>query len=98
MSRAEQKRRLTERLDDPTKHWKFREADVAERRRWPAYMAAYQELLRATSTAWAPWFVVPSDHKWFRDLVVSDTIVRTLEGLRLRYPPLPPAWRGTRIR
>jgi PPK2 family polyphosphate:nucleotide phosphotransferase len=97
ISRREQKRRLEERLADPTKHWKFREADVQERRRWSAYARAYEDVLSTTSTKWAPWYIVPSDRKWFRDLVVSDRIVAALDRLRMRYPPLPPAWRTTRI-
>jgi PPK2 family polyphosphate:nucleotide phosphotransferase len=98
MSRGEQKLRLKERLDDPSKHWKFREADIQERTRWSAYMEAYEEALTKTSTRWAPWFVVPSDRKWFRDLFVAEQIVRTLEGFRMRYPPLPRELRGTRVR
>lgn len=98
LSRAEQKRRLEERLADPTKHWKFRESDIQERQRWPAYMEAYEEALTKTSTSWAPWDVVPSDRKWYRDLCVSQQIVGTLEGFRMRYPPLPPQLRTARVR
>jgi PPK2 family polyphosphate:nucleotide phosphotransferase len=98
LSRDEQKRRLKERLDDPTKHWKFRESDIEERQRWPEYMAAYEEALTKTSTRWAPWYIVPSDRKWLRDLLVSEQIVRTLEGFRMRYPPLPPELRSERVR
>lgn len=98
VGRGEQRRRLQERLDDPTKHWKFREADLRERSRWTAYMRAYEETVGKTSTTWAPWYIVPSNRKWFRDLFVSETIVRTLEGLRMEYPSLPPGLRGTRIR
>ena len=98
LSPDEQKRRLKERLEDPTKHWKFRESDVEERKRWPAYMRAYEEAITKTSTSWAPWYVVPSDRKWFRDLIVSEQIVRTLEGFRMRYPPLARESRSTRVR
>ena len=98
ISRGEQKRRLQERLDDPTKHWKFREADLRERRLWTEYMEAYEEAISRTSTSWAPWYVVPSDRKWFRDLFVSERIVATLERFRMRYPPLPSELRETRIR
>ena len=98
LSRSEQKRRLQERLNDPTKHWKFREADVRERLRWNDYAQAYEEALTKTSTRWAPWYVVPSDRKWYRDWFVSRQIVRALERLRMRYPPLPRELRGTRIR
>lgn len=97
IGRGEQKRRLQERLDDPTKHWKFRESDVRERLLWSAYTHAYDEAMTKTSTPWAPWNVVPSNKKWFRDLVVSQLIVETLEGFHMRYPPLPPDFRGTRI-
>ncbi|HTT25362.1 MAG TPA: polyphosphate kinase 2 family protein [Thermoplasmata archaeon] len=97
ISKGEQKRRLNERLDDPTKHWKFREADLRERRFWSAYMAAYEEALTRTSTAWAPWCVVPSDHKWYRDLIVSERIVDSLEALKMRYPPLLVELRGARV-
>jgi PPK2 family polyphosphate:nucleotide phosphotransferase len=98
ISRGEQKRRLRERIDDPTKHWKFREADLQERRRWAEYRVAYEEALTKTSTTWAPWFVVPANRKWFRDLVVSERIVNALEGLRMRYPPLPPELRPHGVR
>jgi PPK2 family polyphosphate:nucleotide phosphotransferase len=98
ISRSEQKRRLKERLDDPTKHWKFREGDLQERRRWSAYMHAYEEALAKTSTPWAPWYVVPSNRKWFRDLYVSERIVSALAKLRMRYPPLPPEFRNARVR
>ncbi len=98
VSKAEQARRLNERLDDPTKHWKFREADLQERRRWTAYQAAYEEAITRTSTTWAPWFVVPSDRKWFRDLIVSRQIVETLEALDMRYPPLLVELRGAQVR
>jgi PPK2 family polyphosphate:nucleotide phosphotransferase len=98
ISRGEQKRRLLDRLHDPSKHWKFREADLQERRRWIAYMEAYEEALTKTSTVWAPWYVVPSNRKWFRDLFVSGRIVDALERLRMRYPPLPPEFRGDRVR
>jgi PPK2 family polyphosphate:nucleotide phosphotransferase len=98
ISRDEQKRRLKERLDDPTKHWKFQYADLKERRRWDEYMDAYEEAISRTSTRWAPWCVVPSNHKWFRDLVVSERIVDTLAAFGMRYPSLPPKFRSARVR
>jgi PPK2 family polyphosphate:nucleotide phosphotransferase len=98
LSREEQARRLNERLKDPTKHWKFQESDLLERKRWRSYVNAYEEALAKTSTRWAPWCVVPSDRKWFRDLVVCRRIVGTLESLGLRYPPLAPGIPRTRIR
>lgn len=87
ISKQEQKERLQARLDEPTKHWKFSKADVAERGFWDDYMAAYQDAIAKTSTAWAPWYVIPSDRKWYRNLMISRILVETLEGLQMRYPP-----------
>jgi PPK2 family polyphosphate:nucleotide phosphotransferase len=98
ISREEQARRLNARLQDPTKHWKFRESDLLERKRWRSYVRAYEEAISKTSTRWAPWCVVPSNRKWFRDLVVCRRIVAALESLGLRYPPLPAGFSLTRIR
>lgn len=83
---AEQKERLQARLDDPTKHWKFNVADLAERKRWGEYMAAYEEAIASTSTEWAPWYIVPANRKWYRNLVVSTVLVETLRGLEMSYP------------
>src|SRR3989442_563021 len=88
VSREEQKKRFLERLDQPDKHWKFSMADLKERRFWDSYQRAYVEMLGATSTKWAPWFIVPADHIWFTRLAVSEIICRRLEGLRLSYPRL----------
>ena len=85
----EQKKRLQERLDDPTKNWKFSLSDLPERGRWAEYMRAYKDAIERTSTKDAPWFVVPSNHGWFRDLLVCTEIVRALEAMRLHYPRLP---------
>jgi PPK2 family polyphosphate:nucleotide phosphotransferase len=85
ISRQEQRRRLRERIEDPTKHWKLNAADFQERRYWDAYLSAYEEMLRRTSTRWAPWYLLPSDHKWFRDLAVSTILVEKLRGMKLRY-------------
>lgn len=82
---------LADRLTDPAKHWKFSVNDIAESQHWDEYMKAYQEMLEKTSTKVAPWYVVPSDHAWYRDLVVCGTIVRTLEGFRMSYPQVPAA-------
>ena len=87
ISWEEQKERMEKRLADPTKNWKFSPSDLKERKRWDAYMEAYQDALKKCSTEHAPWYVVPADHKWFRNWVVSDTIIRTLEALDLQYPP-----------
>ena len=87
ISKDEQKRRLEARLAKPEKHWKFSSADLAERKRWDAYQAAFQDAINATSTAEAPWYVVPADHKWFRNLVIARTIASTLEQMDPQYPP-----------
>jgi PPK2 family polyphosphate:nucleotide phosphotransferase len=87
ISREEQAARLRARLADPTKHWKFRLRDLEERKLWDDYQAAYEEAIRRTATPDAPWIVVPADRKWHRDLVICRTIVDTLEGLDLHYPP-----------
>jgi PPK2 family polyphosphate:nucleotide phosphotransferase len=86
LSKEEQRNRFLERLEQPSKNWKFSMSDIAERALWPRYMAAYQDMIRHTSTAVAPWHVVPADHKWFARVVIGSTIVSTLEGLNLRFP------------
>lgn len=86
ISRAEQKKRLQERLDDPTKHWKFSLADEKERKLWPEYRKAYEDALERTSTKWAPWHIIPADHKWYRNLVVATILTDTLRGLKMKYP------------
>jgi PPK2 family polyphosphate:nucleotide phosphotransferase len=88
VSKAEQKRRFLERIAAPEKHWKFNARDVAERAHWAAYQRAYQDMLRATATPQAPWYVVPADNKWFTRLVVAAVVVDTLASLGLRYPRL----------
>lgn len=97
VSPQEQGRRLQERLDDPTKRWKLSPSDLKERAFWPQYVASYEEMLARTSTDWAPWYVVPSDHKWFRNLVVSTVLTGTLGGLGLRYPKPPEGLEGARV-
>jgi PPK2 family polyphosphate:nucleotide phosphotransferase len=86
ISKEEQRARFLDRLDDPAKNWKFSMSDVAERALWPRYMAAYQDMIRHTSTAEAPWHVVPADHKWFTRVVIGSAIVATLDSLNLRFP------------
>ncbi len=83
----EQKERLQARLDDPAKHWKFRLGDLKERKRWPDYMEAYEDALSKTSTPYAPWYIVPANRKWYRDLVISSILVETLESLDMKFPP-----------
>src|SRR5215212_2479461 len=88
MSKEEQRQRLLARLDEPAKHWKFSLGDIAERKLWDQYMAAYEDMIRATSQPQAPWYVVPADHKWFARLVVARAMVEALEGLDLAYPKI----------
>jgi polyphosphate kinase 2 (PPK2 family) len=82
----EQKERFQARLDEPDKRWKFNPRDLEERKLWPDYMRAYEAVLSRTSTAWAPWYIVPANRKWYRNLVVGTTIIETLESLGMRYP------------
>lgn len=89
ISRDEQRERLRARLDDPTKYWKFSAGDLSERDRWDAYTEAYEEVLRRTSTAEAPWWVVPADKKHFRDLVVAHVVTEALERMEPKYPGPP---------
>jgi PPK2 family polyphosphate:nucleotide phosphotransferase len=86
ISKDEQKRRLQSRLDDPKKNWKFNPGDLEERKRWDAYMEAFEDAIAETSTENAPWYVIPSNHKWYRNLVISDIVVRTMKKLPLEYP------------
>jgi PPK2 family polyphosphate:nucleotide phosphotransferase len=94
ISKEEQRQRLQERVDDPAKHWKFAMGDLAARKQWTAYQAAYGALLGATSTPWAPWTVVPADSKTHRNLMIATLVRRTLDGLKLHYPPSDPALAG----
>ncbi|MHB8398462.1 MAG: PPK2 family polyphosphate kinase [Candidatus Limnocylindrales bacterium] len=89
LSKDEQARRFQERVDDPRKHWKFRLDDLAERERWNAYEAAFEDALNRCSTPWAPWYVIPADHRWFRNLAVATILASTLEELHPRFPPSP---------
>ena len=86
ISKEEQLARFKRRLDDPTHNWKISESDYKEREYWDDYTEAYEELLRKTSTEDAPWFIIPSDHKWFRDLAISQIITSTLESLGMKQP------------
>jgi PPK2 family polyphosphate:nucleotide phosphotransferase len=93
LSREEQKRRFLERLEDPVKNWKFSPADVRERAAWDDYMAAYEDAIRHTATAHAPWYVVPADHKWFTRAVIAAAIVDALASLDLEVPTIDKAKR-----
>ena len=86
VSKEEQRKRFLDRLDEPSKNWKFSMADISERALWPRYQAVYQDIVRHTSTPTAPWHVVPADHKWFARVVIGSAIVSTLETLNLRFP------------
>ena len=94
VSKDEQRKRFLERLDKPEKHWKFSPADVGERSHFAAYMSAYEDVIRHTSTEWAPWFVVPADRKWFTRLVVSAVIIDAIQSLDPRFPEVDPAIRA----
>jgi PPK2 family polyphosphate:nucleotide phosphotransferase len=86
ISREEQLKRFKDRLDDPAKQWKISEADYKERAFWDDYMSAYEDTLSCCSTKGAPWFIIPADHKWFRNLAVGRIVVEFLEGLIMKYP------------
>jgi PPK2 family polyphosphate:nucleotide phosphotransferase len=86
VSKQEQRERFLERLDEPSKNWKFSMGDITERALWTRYMAVYQDIVRHTSTALAPWHVVPADHKWFARVVIGSAIVGALEKLDLKFP------------
>jgi PPK2 family polyphosphate:nucleotide phosphotransferase len=86
ISKQEQKERLRARLDEPDKNWKFSSGDLAERALWDDYQQAYEDVLSNTSTKWAPWYIIPADQKWFRNLLISQILVDTLERLKMRYP------------
>lgn len=86
IDKEEQKKRLQARLDNPDKHWKFRSGDLEERKLWDQYMHAYEDVLNKTSTDVAPWYIVPSNHKWYRDFVISKILVDTLERLDMKFP------------
>ena len=90
VSREEQRRRLLARLEDPTKFWKFSPDDIRERELWDAYTEAYEEALARTSVPTAPWYLVPADKKWLRDLLVAQVVAETLERLDPKYPGPPP--------
>jgi len=94
VSREEQRERFLERLEEPAKNWKFSLADISERALWAKYQAAYQDMIRHTSTKLAPWHVVPADHKWFARVVIGSTIVSALDRLDLHFPDVNKADRS----
>lgn len=97
ISKDEQRQRLQERLDDPAKRWKFSAGDLEVRKQWDAYQKAYQALLRATSTPWAPWTVVPADSNTHRNLMIATVVRDTLKQLKLRYPAGDPQLKGLQV-
>ncbi|MYF99379.1 polyphosphate kinase 2 family protein [Candidatus Poribacteria bacterium] len=86
ISKDEQKERLESRINDPTKHWKITEADIRERSYWDDYMQAYEVVIQKCSTDWAPWYVIPANKKWYRNIVITERIVETLEKLDMNFP------------
>ena len=86
VSRDEQKRRFLERIETPFKNWKYSAADLKERAHWDEYMEVYEDAINRTSTAWAPWYIIPADHKWYTRVAVADIIVKTLQSMPLAYP------------
>ncbi len=86
ISRDEQRERLRERLEDPTKRWKISPADFEERKLWDEYQKAYEDALSHCSTPWAPWYIIPANKKWFRNLAVSHITLKALEGMKMKYP------------
>ncbi|MFN3323867.1 MAG: polyphosphate kinase 2 family protein [Bryobacteraceae bacterium] len=86
ISKEEQAKRFRARLEDKTKNWKFSRSDIEERAYWDDYMAAYDDMLEKCSTDWAPWYVIPANRKWFRNLAVSEIVLNAMEGMDLKYP------------
>jgi polyphosphate kinase 2 (PPK2 family) len=86
ISNDEQRQRLQERVQDPKKHWKFNPNDLKERALWDEYIQAYEDVLSRTSTDWAPWYVIPANHNWYRNLMVARVVSATLDDLNPQYP------------
>ncbi|NML33436.1 PPK2 family polyphosphate kinase [Paraburkholderia antibiotica] len=97
ISKDEQRERLQSRIDDPNKHWKFDLADLEARKQWDAYQSAYRDTLAVTSTEYAPWYVIPADSKMHRNVMIGELLLRTLEGLKLDYPPAKESLRGVKV-
>jgi PPK2 family polyphosphate:nucleotide phosphotransferase len=97
ISKEEQRARLQERLDDPTKHWKFAVGDLDARKQWSDYQQAYSNAIAATGTKWAPWTIVPADSKTHRNLMIATAVKQVLQGLKLRYPPSDPALKNIKV-
>jgi PPK2 family polyphosphate:nucleotide phosphotransferase len=97
ISKDEQRTRLQARIDDPTKHWKFDVSDLEARKLWDQYQNAYQDMLAATSTPYAPWYIIPADSKTHRNVMVAELLLRTFEGLKLEYPPAKESLKGVKV-
>ena len=97
ISKDEQRSRIQARIDDPTKHWKFDVSDLEARKHWDAYQASYHDALAATSTEYAPWYVIPANSKSHRNLMVAELLLRLMESLKLEYPPAKAELKGLRI-
>jgi PPK2 family polyphosphate:nucleotide phosphotransferase len=97
ISKDEQRARLQARIDDPTKHWKFDVSDLEARKQWDQYQAAYHDALAATSTPYAPWYIIPADSKTHRNVMVAELLLRTFESLKLEYPPAKESLKGVKV-
>ena len=97
IDREEQRQRFQDRVDDPTKRWKFRFGDLEERKRWDDYRAAFEEMLQETSTAYAPWYLVPANRNWLRNLAVGEILADTLDDLKPAYPPAEQGAEGVKV-
>ncbi len=97
IDRDEQRQRFQDRVDDPTKRWKFNPGDLAERSRWDDYSAAFSEMLRETSTSYAPWYLVPANRNWLRNLAVGEILADRLDALNPQYPPAAAGVEGTKV-
>jgi len=97
ISKDEQRARLQERIDDPTKHWKFAAGDLDVRKQWDDYQKAYNQAVAATGTPWAPWTIVPADSKTHRNLMIATAMKQVLQSLKLRYPPGDPALKNLKV-
>jgi len=98
ISKEEQKARMQERLAEPSKTWKFNPGDLKERELWPQYMQAYEQAIKATSTDYAPWYVIPADSKTNRNLLISRLLLDTLKNMKLKYPPVPADYKNIAVK
>jgi PPK2 family polyphosphate:nucleotide phosphotransferase len=97
ISKDEQRERLQARIDDPTKHWKFDVSDIEARKKWSDYEQAYENLLSATSTDYAPWYIIPGNSKTHRNVMVAELLLRTMQGMKLEFPPAKESLKGLKV-